>query len=110
MNTTTHTWTPATYRIAREHGDDTITGVTCGAFGVGPSVTQPERWQVTHLPSGCTCGPTFARETGARRLAEALIPLRDDWHALQAGHTFDDDFRRLVRVLAERIAAEERSA
>lgn len=106
----TATWTPATYRIVRRSGDDTIlSGATWDDWGVGPSVAPDTPGSiVTHLPTGLACGEVFPTVGQARRFAEAIAPLRDDWASLTEGHRFDAAFVTLMATIASAILAEPR--
>jgi hypothetical protein len=108
----THEWTPATYRIARRERDTDIAGEICGVFGVGPSVDLSfgDWWQVTHLPTGGTAGPPFPTPGQARRFAEELAALRDDWADIPMDHRFNPVFRAEVGRLARRILRAQANA
>ena len=108
----THEWTPATYRIARRERDTELAGEICGVFGVGPSVDLSfgDWWQVTHLPTGGAVGPPFPTPVQARRFAEELAALRDDWADIPMDHRFNPVFRAEVGRLARRILRAQANA
>jgi hypothetical protein len=95
----------------KTYGPHEVRGLMAGPFGIyrGRDVIRadPERdheFTLTHIPTGRQLA-TLDRVGACKRLAEALAPLRMNWHATDPDQVAGDDAAKVAALVKEYEAA-----